>query len=42
MKETYADIDDLIRDFGFRPRTTLRQGLRAFALWYKRYRGGSL
>lgn len=42
VKETYADIDDLIRDFGFRPRTTLRQGLRAFALWYKRYRGGSL
>ena len=32
VKETYADIDDLIRDFGFRPRTTLRQGLRAFAL----------
>jgi len=32
---TYADVDDLIRDFGFRPNTSLREGLRRFAEWYK-------
>ncbi len=34
---TYADTADLERDFGFKPSTTLRQGLRAFARWYKEY-----
>ena len=32
---TYADTSALERDFGFRPSTTLRQGLRQFARWYK-------
>lgn len=32
---TFADTSALERDFGFKPRTTLRQGLRAFAEWYK-------
>ena len=32
---TYADTSALERDFGFRPSTTLREGLRAFAEWYK-------
>ena len=31
---TYADVEPLERDFGFKPATTLRQGLRAFAEWY--------
>ncbi len=31
---TYADTAPLERDFGFRPATPLRQGLRAFARWY--------
>lgn len=31
---TYADTSDLERDFGFKPRTTLRDGLRKFAEWY--------
>ena len=31
---TYADTSDLERDFGFKPRTTLREGLRKFAEWY--------
>lgn len=34
---TYADISPLERDFGFRPSTTLREGLRRFAKWYKEY-----
>lgn len=31
---TYADTSPLERDFGFRPSTSLRDGLRAFAEWY--------
>ncbi len=31
---TYADTSMLERDFGFKPSTSLRQGLRAFAEWY--------
>jgi len=34
---TYADVTDLERDFGFRPSTSLREGLRRFAHWYKVY-----
>lgn len=36
---TYADTSALERDFGFRPSTTLRRGLRAFAQWYKEFYG---
>ncbi|MGN0907701.1 MAG: NAD-dependent epimerase/dehydratase family protein [Bullifex sp.] len=34
---TYADTTALEKDFGFRPSTTLRDGLRAFAKWYKEF-----
>jgi len=34
---TYADATALERDFGFTPKITLREGLRAFAQWYKSY-----
>ena len=34
---TYADATALERDFGFTPKITLREGLRHFAEWYKRY-----
>ena len=37
VAETYADIDDLIRDTGFRPSTTIETGLRRFVDWYKEY-----
>ncbi|MBQ2936151.1 MAG: GDP-mannose 4,6-dehydratase [Lachnospiraceae bacterium] len=37
VEMTYADVDDLIRNFGFKPETSLRDGLRAFAEWYKAY-----
>ena len=36
---TYADAEALERDFGFTPKITLREGLRAFAQWYKEYYG---
>ena len=34
---TYADTSALERDFGFKPSTSLREGLRRFAVWYKGY-----
>lgn len=34
---TYADTSALERDFGFKPSTSLREGLRRFAVWYKSY-----
>ena len=34
---TYADVSDLEKDFGFKPSTTLREGLRKFAEWYYSY-----
>ena len=34
---TYADTTELERDFGFKPQTDLRQGLREFARWYKAF-----
>lgn len=34
---TYADTSALEKDFGFKPSTPLREGLRAFAKWYKEY-----
>lgn len=34
---TYADIDELIKDFNFKPSTNLKDGLRAFIKWYKDY-----
>ena len=32
---TYADTSALERDFGYKPNTSLREGLRKFAEWYK-------
>lgn len=34
---TYADTSALEKDFGFKPSTTLRDGLRKFARWYKEF-----
>lgn len=34
---TYADTSALERDFGFKPHTSLREGLRKFAEWYKEF-----
>lgn len=34
---TYADTSALERDFGFKPNTSLREGLRRFAEWYKEF-----
>ena len=34
---TQADIDDLARDFDYRPRTTVDEGLKRFVDWYRSY-----
>ncbi len=37
VPQTYADTSALERDFGFKPKTPLREGLRKFAEWYKEF-----
>lgn len=37
---TYADTSGLERDYGFKPSTPLREGLRRFAQWYAAFYGG--
>lgn len=34
---TYADVDDLIRDVGFRPDTSIEVGVQRFVEWYRSY-----
>jgi UDP-glucuronate 4-epimerase len=37
VPETYADVEDLARDIGFRPATTIEDGIARFAKWYREY-----
>jgi UDP-glucuronate 4-epimerase len=37
VKETFADVGDLMRDFGFRPETSIADGIRDFVAWYRDY-----
>lgn len=37
VMETFADIDDLARDTGFRPQTSIEDGVRKFVAWYRDY-----
>ena len=37
VEVTYADVSELEKDFGFKPSTGLREGLRNFAQWYKEF-----
>ena len=37
VPETYADVDDLMRDVGFRPSTPVETGIRNFIDWYRDY-----
>lgn len=39
VEVTYADVSELMKDFGFKPDTPLRDGLRRFAEWYADYYG---
>ena len=35
--QTYADVTDLMRDYGFKPNTTIEEGLSRFVQWYREY-----
>jgi len=37
VPDTYADVEDLVRDVGYRPATTVEAGIRAFVDWYLAY-----
>jgi UDP-glucuronate 4-epimerase len=37
VPDTYADVEDLVRDVGYKPATTVEQGVRAFVEWYREY-----
>jgi len=39
VAETYADVDDLVRDVGFKPATPLDEGIARFVSWYRSYYG---
>lgn len=37
VPETYADVDDLMRDVGFKPSTPITTGIARFVEWYRQY-----
>ncbi|OHC74782.1 MAG: protein CapI [Rhodospirillales bacterium RIFCSPLOWO2_12_FULL_58_28] len=37
VKETYSDIADARRDFGYMPKTTIEEGIPRFVRWYRNY-----
>jgi UDP-glucuronate 4-epimerase len=38
---TFADVDDLMREVGFKPSTPIAEGVKHFIAWYKKYQGGA-
>jgi UDP-glucuronate 4-epimerase len=34
VERTWANVDDLISDYGYRPATDIREGVKAFISWY--------
>jgi UDP-glucuronate 4-epimerase len=39
VPETVADVNDLMRDVGFRPATRIEEGVHRFAAWYREFHG---
>ena len=37
VPDTYADVDDLVRDFDYKPTTPVAQGITNFVKWYRNY-----
>lgn len=37
VPDTYADVDDLISEIGYQPKTTVEEGVAKFIAWYKEY-----
>jgi len=40
VPDTYADVDDLVEQFGHKPSMSVKQGVENFAVWYKIYSKG--
>jgi UDP-glucuronate 4-epimerase len=37
VPDTFADVEDLVRDVGYRPATSVETGVRRFVDWYREY-----
>ncbi len=37
VPDTFADVDDLMADFGYKPHTIVEEGVAEFAKWYENY-----
>ena len=37
VPDTYADVDDLVEEFDYKPSMTVQQGVENFVAWYKEY-----
>ena len=37
VPDTFADVQDLVRDVGYRPTTPVKEGIRRFVAWYREY-----
>ena len=37
VPDTYADVDDLVEEFGYKPSMSVKQGVANFVQWYKEY-----
>jgi UDP-glucuronate 4-epimerase len=37
VTETFADVGDLMRDIGFKPETSIEDGIRHFVAWYREH-----
>ena len=37
VPDTYADVEDLVRDVGFKPATSVETGVARFVAWYREY-----
>jgi UDP-glucuronate 4-epimerase len=37
VPDTYADVDDLVKEFGYKPSMSVKQGIENFAKWYREY-----
>jgi len=39
VPDTYADVESLVKEIGYQPKTTLEEGISQFVAWYKNYYG---
>ena len=37
VPDTYADVEDLMRDVGYQPKTPVETGIARFVEWYKKF-----